>query len=120
MAVKSGQLDAARRLIQNGADVNVVCYGKPISKLIDETMPELDPANIPRLRDNPSKSSDDPLERLKDLIESTATIYDRNDPTRQMNYSEFRVLVLASDSKEMVNTLVPSLPQYLNLTQHIQ
>ena len=102
MAVKSGQIDVARRLIQNGADVDVICYNKPISQLIEETMPALDPANIPRLRSNPSKGSDDPLERMKDLIESSALIDDRNDPTRMKNYSEFRNLVLESDPKEMV------------------
>jgi hypothetical protein len=101
MAVKGGLVDVARWLIEKGADAEIKCYGKPISKLIEETMPSLD---LSRLRDNSAPSSDDPLDRMKHLLEKAALIDNPEDPSRLVLLSEFRVLALQSDSKEMVNS----------------
>jgi hypothetical protein len=104
LAVKSGLVEVTRLLIENGADVENVCYGRSIAKLIEEKMPDLHPESIPRFRDVASNDvSGNDLERMKNLIERAALIDDRNNPMRVQYFSEFRTLVYKSDPKEMVS-----------------
>lgn len=102
MAVKSGQIEVARMLIENGSDIDSVCCKKNIAELINEIMPGLDPASIVRLRDSPAKDSDKPINRMAKLIEEAALIKERSNPARLGYFSEFRVLLLKSDPREMV------------------
>ena len=107
MAVKSGLIEVARLLIQNGADLEVVCYGRSIAKLIEEKMPDLHPESIPRFREVGSNDgSGNDLERMKNLIEKAALIDDRKNMTRLECFSEFRTLVYKSDPKEMVSPVI--------------
>jgi hypothetical protein len=106
LAVKSGLVEVARLLIENGADVEIVCYGRSIAKLIEEKMPDLHPESIPRFCDVASNDvSGNDLERMKNLIERAALIDDRNNPMRVQYFSEFRTLVYKSDPKEMASIL---------------
>ena len=65
MAVKAGLGEAARLLIQNGADLDIVCYGKTIAKHIEVNMPGLNPDSIPRLREVNNPNCDNSMERIR-------------------------------------------------------
>jgi len=98
LAVKNKCPQIVEMLIENGASVETICFGKPIQQHILEKMPGFDLASI-KLKKAPVTRQDSVsvLDRLAQIIDISA-----HKKTSNANYlQEFKGLVLQLDTKSM-------------------